>query len=89
MELLNIEAGLWFFSSAFVSIMLILLKYYIHGASYIAVGVLSLLALYLAPQYGEFSTLHSFIEDFWVLQVLTFLNVINGYSLYARYRRTS
>ena len=57
------------------------------GLNYIIVGISVLLGLYLFN--GVFLAILPVLSSWWILETFIFLNIITGYSFYARYRRSN
>lgn len=84
------EIGLWLVTHFLATAMIIKNKEWRGlGASFLVVGIGSLLALILNYNTPLVASILYIVENRWILEAFIFLNLIIGYQFYARYRHTS
>ena len=59
------------------------------GLNYILVGISILLGLYFNFDTLLLAKVLGFLSTWWILEMFIFLNIITGYSFYARARRNT
>ena len=56
------------------------------GVTYITVGVAALLALIFKHDSSLYIDVTQLLNEWWILETFIFLNIVTGYSFYARSR---
>lgn len=87
-----IEIGVWLITMFACGIAMIRSKQYgavSSGITYITVGASALLALYFKHDTQTFTDILVFLKEWWILEMFIFLNIVTGYSFYARSRKST
>jgi len=78
----------WFSTLFLAAYAMIKSKDYSLGIAYILVGIASLLGLFLNHETAEAMSLFRLFDNWWLIEAFIFLNIVTGWSFYARYRKS-